>query len=117
MGWPGVEPGRSFELQIFAPLRLSPPSHSQRRLQSGLCLDRGDDQFASVGRARPVSTPSLECFEGLARRCHALASREFTDFERIPQVVSSLAAQESQVCCVCLFHHHPDGTWATHARR
>jgi hypothetical protein len=25
MGWPGLEPGRPFGLQIFAPLRLSPP--------------------------------------------------------------------------------------------
>jgi hypothetical protein len=47
----------------------------------------------------------------LARRCHALASREFADFERIPHAVSTHAAQESQVCCVCLFHHHPDGAW------
>jgi hypothetical protein len=25
MGWPGVEPGRPFGLQIFAPLWFSPP--------------------------------------------------------------------------------------------
>jgi hypothetical protein len=25
LGWPGVEPGRPFGLQIFAPLWLSPP--------------------------------------------------------------------------------------------
>src|SRR6201999_3282827 len=36
LGWPGLEPGCPFGLQIFAPLRLSPPHVS--RSWSGLCL-------------------------------------------------------------------------------
>jgi hypothetical protein len=72
LGWPGVEPGRPFGLQIFAPLWLSPPHFL--RLWSGLCLD-----LMSVISRRPRPS-SLYTFPGyrrsLARHRHAAALRQ-----------------------------------------
>ena len=62
----------------------------------------------TVGRARPVSTPSFAQRESLARCCHATLAES-------PPTLSASRKQfpilrlQCKVCCVCRFHHHPNG--------
>ena len=74
------------------------------RLWSGLCLDPMSELSR---RSRPSS---LYTFSSIGAWLGVVTSRdrEFADFERIPRAVSdSHGSTDCQVCCVCLFHHHP----------